>query len=103
MGNFNIRAWYKGAVAAATALLGVGAVADEKGLLTFALGLLLFGLGEWINHPFQTKVVPPMPGFPHGAIGQGESRSPKFVGLIFDGVGLLLMCGGLYGLLGPIL
>lgn len=102
MSSFNIRAWYKGAVAAAAGLLGVGAVAGNPALLTFGLGLLLLGLGEWINHPFQTQVIPPTFGFPNGGIAEGEARRLTLLGLIFDAIGLSLLAVGLFRLAWPV-
>lgn len=103
MSNFNIRAWYKGAVAAAVTLLGVSAVAKDPALLVFGLGLLLLGLGEWINHPFQSRIVPPMGyGIP-ATIASGEVRSTNIVGVAFDILGVSLMCVGLYRVVWPLL
>ena len=86
----------KGSVAAATALLGVAAVAKDRDLLVFAIGLLLIGLGEWINHPFQTRVFP-------GGIASGEVRRPKVPGLALVAVGTVLFCLALFRLAAPLL
>ena len=102
MSNFNIRAWYKGAVAAAVTLLGVGAVAKDSALLAFGLGLLLLGLGEWINHPFQSRFIPPQGyGIP-AAIASGEVRSAGLLGLSFDALGLVLLGVGLFRIVWPL-
>lgn len=103
MSNFNIRAWYKGAVTAAVALLGVGAIAHEQALILLAVGLLLLGLGEWINHPFQTQIIPPTFGMPGGGIASGEARRPKLFGMVLDLIGLGLLALGLFRLVEPVI
>jgi hypothetical protein len=103
MSNFNVRAWYKGAVAASVGLMGVSALASKPELLAFGLGLLMLGLGEWINHPFQTRIIPPTYGMPTGGIASGEVRSPRLVGVAFGAVGLCLLAIGLFKLVWPLI
>jgi len=84
--------WYK-AVIAAGAVLAVPAITVQNGpALTFATGLLLFGIGEFINHPFRTTLV--RDGLTTGVIS-GRKRSSKPFGLALDVVGLGLCIWGL--------
>lgn len=94
MSNFNVQHWYKGAVAAAVALLGIGAVAKDATLIAIALGILFVGLGEWINHPFISRFIP-SPGFgiPSG-IASGEVRRPNVAGIVLDILGLAFVVVG---------
>ena len=94
MSNFDIQHWYKGAVAASVALLGIGGAARSKEILAFGLGLLLLGLGEWINHQLETYYVPPGGGM-GPSLASGEVRRPRLFGLLLDGVGILLFLAGL--------
>jgi len=60
-----------------------------------SLGVFFIGLGEWINHPLQTALIPATASFPSGVIS-GHPRSPKILGIAFDILGLALICVGLY-------
>lgn len=87
MSGFNLQHWYKGAVAASVAMIGLGAVADDPKIVAFAIGLLLIGLGEWINHPFGSAVVGS--AFERYLIS-GETRNNKPLGVIIVLIGAAL-------------
>lgn len=70
MADFTMRQWYKGAVAASVPLLGLAGLSKERELVAMAVGLLFLGLGEWISHPIQTRII-------EGAILSGEVRGPS--------------------------
>lgn len=63
-----------------------------------SLGGFLVGVGEWINHPLQTALMPATARFPGGVI-TGHPRSPKVIGVAFDILGLALIGIGFYKLL----
>ena len=98
--RFKIDYWYKAFVVLGAAGT-IAAVAFElKGIanahaLLVALGMFLLGIGEWVNHPFQS-------GFWHsgGGVGpwliSGHPRKPSNLGNIFDLLGLALLAAGLY-------
>jgi hypothetical protein len=52
-------------------------------------GGFFVGLGEWINHPLQTKVGP-------GMVITGHPRSNSVIGVLFVVVGLGLVGFGLF-------
>ena len=54
-----------------------------------SFGFFWVGLGEWANHPLQTKLHPI-------GIVRGHPRNPKPIGIVFDIVGLVLICFGAY-------
>ena len=54
-----------------------------------SLGFLLFGLGEWLNHPLQAKVI-------RGYIGHGHPRKSNFFGILLVIFGLIFILRGVY-------
>jgi|SRR5665213_2242663 len=56
------------------------------------LGLLFFGVGEWINHPIQTRRA-------GGAIAESFPWTFSFFGILFDAIGVGLFAFGLFKLL----
>ena len=48
--------WYKGFVISGVALAIPAISFHEREFALFSVGLVLFGLGEWINHPFRMDV-----------------------------------------------
>ena len=53
-----------------------------------SFGVFWVGLGEWANHPLQTRFHPI-------GIVRGHPRNPRFIGIAFDilGVGLIVVGG----------
>lgn len=91
--GFKIERWYHALIAmgaagtvAALAFPFPG-VANAHVLLA-ALGLFFVGIGEWINHPLQTRVGInfTITGYP---------RRPSSLGTLFDLMGALLLAIGL--------
>lgn len=101
LAGLKIERWYHVLV-----VLGVaGAVAalsvDLKGIanahaLSLFLGVLFVGLGEWINHPLQTKLMPPNAYAPGGGIISGYPRNPSILGSLFDVLGFVLISIAIY-------
>ncbi len=56
-----------------------------------SLGCFLIGLGEWINHPLQTKLHTPNEFMPTGGITSGHPRNNRFLGICFVMIGILLL------------
>lgn len=54
-----------------------------------SLGVFLFGLGEWANHPLQARIHPV-------GIIRGHPRNPRPIGIAFDVVGASLIIFGGY-------
>ncbi|MCG3706409.1 hypothetical protein L5F43_07915 [Aliarcobacter butzleri] len=62
-----------------------------------SLGAFLIGLGEWINHPLQTKLYPPSYHMPTGGVTTGYPRNNSFMGILFDILGIALIIWGCFG------
>lgn len=90
--DFDLEHWWK-LTAAAGALIAVASapVQFAPGLL-IGLGLLLFGLGEWANHPLRT-------GVGQGFTITGYPWGPNAFGLVLDAIGVCLFALGLYRLI----
>jgi len=64
---------------------------ENKHALLLSLGLFLVGIGEWINHPFQTVLVP------FGKL-TGHPRKNSPLGIAFDIAGVALVAVAIYKL-----
>lgn len=64
-----------------------------------SLGTFFVGVGEWINHPLQTAIMPAAIGRPGGVIA-GHPRNAKFAGIAFDIFGIILIVFGGYKFFG---
>ena len=89
--------WYKAVTAASVAFLLIGMTVDlmgveNKTVILISLGFLFIGLGEWINHPLQTRVVPGMKITSYNRLATAR-------GNLFDILGFVLVCIGAYPLL----
>ena len=62
-----------------------------------ALGVFFIGLGEWTNHPLQTRVMYDVADRPSGLI-TGHPRNVRPVGVVFDVLGCGLVVLGAYRL-----
>jgi hypothetical protein len=95
MENLNIwEHWYKAVIAAGVAL-GVAAVAaSHTPLLIIALGMVLFGVGEFTNHPYQERVMLDALNRPQYKIS-GHARRVGWLGLTLDIAGGLLVIWGI--------
>lgn len=94
MGGVKLEHWWIGLVVAGIAVLGAGSIApDTKVTSAVGLGLLFLGIGEWMNHPSQTRI--------EGGYGRlwqltGHPRSPTFLGNAFSLFGIVLLAGGAF-------
>ncbi|EBF7359405.1 hypothetical protein OFY73_004650 [Salmonella enterica] len=59
-----------------------------------SLGCALWGIGEWINHPYKEILIPGVFGRPSGKIS-GYPRSASPAGVAFDIVGAVLITLGI--------
>lgn len=87
--------WYIALVAAGALIASASATVRNDAALLVGLGLLLVGVGEFMNHPFRERVQVDDFGRPIFKIS-GRGRSPKFVGLAIDVIGVTLVGLGLY-------
>ncbi|MFC7298467.1 hypothetical protein [Herminiimonas aquatilis] len=89
--------WYKAVVVASIVFLLVALTVDLKGVdnktvILISLGAFFIGLGEWINHPLQTRIAP-------GMKITSYNRSASLRGSLFDLLGFSIVCIGAYPLL----
>lgn len=68
-------------------------------ILVISMGVLFVGIGEWINHPLQTAIVPPNVYLGGGGILSGHPRNPSLLGSLFDLLGFLLLTIGIWKVL----
>ena len=61
------------------------------------LGVFFIGMGEWINHPLQTKLMAGSAMFPAGVV-TSHPRNPRPIGVFFDIVGVALLGYGVFRL-----
>jgi len=96
--------WYKALVALSAVLLLMSLTVDLKGIENsiaqlLCLGSLFIGIGEWINHPLQTAIMPPNAYYaPGGAKITSYSRKPCLLGSLFDVLGFTIVAVGVYKL-----
>lgn len=85
--NLIIDYWYKAILVVGATLLIVAFTfelqADNKDVQMLGFGLIMVGVGEWINHPLQTVVLPPSVSMPAG-IAKGHPWRAKPTGIILD-------------------
>ncbi|MEY9703752.1 hypothetical protein ACFLEY_21515 [Bradyrhizobium sp. YCK136] len=92
LSKISLDEWWK-VIATAGGAITVAAVAAKfTPAVLLGVGLLLFGVGEWFNHPLQTKV-----GL--GFKITGHPWRPKIFGLLMDAAGLVLAGLGIYRLI----
>ncbi|MDX8386123.1 MAG: hypothetical protein R8M11_06360 [Gallionella sp.] len=60
-----------------------------------SLGIFWIGVGEWINHPLQTTLMPASARLP-GGIVTAHPRSSAIIGVLFDILGFGLIIFGVY-------
>lgn len=98
LAGFKLEYWYHLFIALGAGAMVAALTVDVKGITNLQLlmiggALLLVGTGEWINHPFQTRIVGPADGFPGFGKVTGHPRNNNALGVIFVLLGLCL--GGL--------
>ncbi|EKN3386059.1 TPA: hypothetical protein ACTR19_001324 [Yersinia enterocolitica] len=94
--------WYKVLIAAGSfvfVLNGTGVLEAYPTAATalISLGCVLWGIGEWINHPYQEKLVLDATGRISAKIS-GYRRNARLAGIVFDISGLGLIAFGIYKL-----
>ena len=106
MGNesntwLKVEHWYHLFVALGATGVVVSLSIDVKGIanahaLLLSLGTMFIGIGEWINHPLQTRVLHPTAYTPRGSIITGYPRNPSTLGNLFDLLGFALLALAIY-------
>jgi len=93
LSNLKIDYWYKALLVLASCVLIVSLSVEMKGVKNcvvqlFSLGAVFIGIGEWMNHPLQTRIVP-------GYKITGHPRINTFGGSALDLLGLVLLIIGI--------
>lgn len=89
--DFDLEHWWKLAAAAGALIAIASAPTQFRPGMIIGIGILLFGIGEWINHPVRT-------GLGYGGVLTGYPRSNKPLGLLIAALGIGLFAFGLYRL-----
>lgn len=89
--------WYKAITVASIMFLVIALTVDLEGVenktvILISLGAFFIGVGEWINHPLQTRIAP-------GMKITSYNRNASLRGNLFDILGFSLVCIGAYPLL----
>lgn len=100
LANLKIDCWYKALVVIATALLLLSLTIDLIGIdntivQLLSLGLLLIGVGEWINYPLKTASVRPNVFAPSGGKITGYNKRSVLLGILFVLLGVIIICIGI--------
>jgi hypothetical protein len=95
--NLKVDYWYKAILVIGAVTLILSLTVDLKGIENsvvqiYSLAAILIGCGEWVNHPLQTKIYPPVPGVHNGLQGEGYTRDNSLVGVLLVIFGVLLLC-----------
>lgn len=64
--------------------------------LVMSLGILCVGIGEWINHPLQTKLMAPNFYARGGGVIESHPRHNSAIGIVFDVLGFTLAAIAIY-------
>jgi len=96
-------AWYKVLIVIGTFVVllnGAGLLPNYPTKQTFLIGLgcIIYGVGEWINHPLNETVQPRTATTPT-LKWTDHSWNPRPFGLLFDGIGICLLVWGFYKLI----
>jgi hypothetical protein len=87
--------WYVALVLAGVPIASTSVAVGNNAAFLIGLGFIFLGVGEFINHPFRERYQLDGIGRPIWKVS-GRARAPKFVGLLVDVVGVVLMGLGLY-------
>lgn len=94
--NLVLDHWYKVVIALASVVLVLSLTLPlqfpNKAVFAMALGALIFGFGQWINHPLQTQLGP-------GVKITSYNRKARLSGVLTELGGVVIFALGLYLLL----
>jgi hypothetical protein len=102
--NLALDTWYKALIYLGVVLFVISLIIEVKGLTNAQLellssGLFFFGLGEWKNRKVASTFKPPNAYTGPAGILTTNVRKPDALGLIFDGLGVVLFVIGLYSII----
>lgn len=90
--------WYKAMMGAGVLITIAALAAKNNSVILAGFGFVLFGAGEFINHPFKTRLVDDDWG---RRIESGRVSRPKRLGIVLDVAGAGLMALGVWRLIFP--
>ncbi|WP_144244173.1 hypothetical protein [Nitrincola sp. A-D6] len=101
LSNLKLDYWYHvlivlGALFLLTSLTVSLEGVDNNTVQVLSLACILIGIGEWVNHPILTEIVPPSRSVPSGGELISHPRNNSIVGILFDSIGLFILALGLY-------
>ena len=94
LSGIDLRKWWVVIVAGAFMIILASIAVKFVPTILLGLGLLGIGIGEWVNHPANTRILG---GFEVTAVSY--PRSPSGLGRLFDAGGVVLLAAGLGRLL----
>ena len=99
LSKLKIDYWYHAVMAVSIVILILALTVKLEGannttVQLCSLGSFLIGLGEWKNHPLQTKIHAPNEYMPTGGIVSGYPRSNNFLGILFVVLGIIIVIFG---------
>lgn len=95
--NLKLDHWYIGLIVVSTALLIFCLTANRNAEALMSLGGVVWGFGEWVNHPQKGGVMPARFNMPAYSI-TSTKRDPSLFGWLLDIAGLGLIALGAYRL-----
>lgn len=94
--SVNFKYWWVGATIGGIVISIAAITAKENNYLLLGIGIFLFGLGEWINHPICSTIQPYMNGI---LTNKGPVRMNKIFGVLLSFLGIVLFCISVYKLI----
>ncbi|ODT29733.1 MAG: hypothetical protein ABS54_04255 [Hyphomicrobium sp. SCN 65-11] len=89
--GLQVNTWFKAVIVVSTVVLLAALAAKMANVALVATGTLVFGFGQWINHPKRLGYVP-------GYKITYTSRYPSFSGVLIELLGLALVFYGIWRL-----
>lgn len=101
LSNLALDFWYKVVLAVGVVVFLLSLTFELKGVsnsiaLLISLGASFIGLGEWVNHPKSTSIVPPNDTYPGYMQIEHHKRKNTLLGNLFLILGLALVGYGIY-------
>lgn len=101
LSKLKIDYWYHAVMVVSIVILILALTVKLEGINNttvqlYSLGSFLIGLGEWKNHPLQTKIHTPNEYMPTGGIITGYPRSNNFLGVLFVVLGTTIIFFGIF-------
>ena len=93
--SLQITNWYKAVIAISAPILFLAIAKDKDIVAIISCGTLVFGIGEWINHPKSVEHRP-APALGRFVLITDYPWKPKLLGVVFDLAAVILVGYGLF-------